>query len=151
MDGTNLKLLFTLKIINDMENVNYLRSLLTFDRITHYLYFYNGLDRIFTLNMHGDILHIQYQAIYRFHSFKIFAGKRNEKKFFFFCDNLLNFLDKMYKAFIDIGDRNHSEFRINPKHAIGTTLLGPGLIFDLNRVVQTFHSKFFEKSKFGSS
>jgi hypothetical protein len=48
----------------------------------------------------------------------------------------------MYKAFVDIGDRNHSEFRINPKHAIGTTLLGPGLIFDLNRVVQTFHSKF---------
>ena len=43
---------------------------------------------------------------------------------------------------MDISDRNHSEFRINPKHAIGTTLLGPGLIFDLNRVVQTFHSKF---------
>lgn len=51
----------------------------------------------------------------------------------------------MYKAFGDIGERNQSEFRINPKHAIGTTLLGPGLIFDLNRVVQTFHSKFFEK------
>lgn len=50
----------------------------------------------------------------------------------------------MYKAFGDIGDKNHSEFRINPKHAIGTTLLGPGLIFDLNRVVQTFHSKLFE-------
>ena len=42
---------------------------------------------------------------------------------------------------MDVGERNHSEFRINPKHAIGTTLLGPGLIFDLNRVVQTFHSK----------
>jgi len=82
MDGTNLKLLFTLKIINDMDNVNYLRSLLTFDRITHYLYFYNGLDRIFTLNMHGDILHIQYQAIYRFHSFKIFAGKRLNERIF---------------------------------------------------------------------
>jgi hypothetical protein len=82
MDGTNLKLLFTLKITNDMDNVNYLRSLLTFDQITHHLYFYNGLDKIFTLNMHGDILHIQYQAIYRFHSFKIFAGKRKD---LFYC------------------------------------------------------------------
>lgn len=51
-------------------------------------------------------------------------------------------LDKIYKAFMDTADRNHSEFRINPKHAVGTTLLGPGLIFDLNRVVQAFHSKF---------
>ena len=75
MDGTNLKLLFTSKIVNDMENVNYLRTLLTFDRITHHLYFYNGLDKIFTLNMHGEVLHVQYQAIYRFHSFKIYAGK----------------------------------------------------------------------------
>jgi hypothetical protein len=75
MDGTNLKLLFTLKTMNDMDNINYLRPLLTFDRITHHLYFYNGLDKIFTLNMHGDILHIQYQATHRFHSFKIFAGK----------------------------------------------------------------------------
>jgi len=58
------------------------------------------------------------------------------------------FIDKMYKAFGDIGDRNHSEFRINSKHAIGTTLLGPGLIFDLNRVVQTFHSKLFKSNKF---
>jgi hypothetical protein len=82
MDGLNLKLLFTLKIINDIDNVNYLRSLLTFDQITHNLYFYNGLDRIFTLNMHGDILHIQYQAIYRFHSFKIFAGKTLKERNF---------------------------------------------------------------------
>lgn len=49
-------------------------------------------------------------------------------------------LDKMYKALFDPNDGNRSEFRINPKHAIGTTLLGPGFIFDLNRVVQTFHS-----------
>ena len=48
----------------------------------------------------------------------------------------------MYKALIDPADANRSEFRINPKHAIGTTLLGPGFIFDLNRVVQTFHSKY---------
>ncbi|CAF0938219.1 unnamed protein product [Adineta steineri] len=127
MDGTNLKLLFTLKTMNDIDNLNYLRPLLTFDRITHHLYFYNGLDKIFTLNMHGEILHIQHQAIQRFHSFKIFS-------------------DKMYKAFIDVGDTNRSEFRINPKHAIGTTLLGPGFIFDLNRVVQTFHNK---SSRFG--
>ncbi|CAF4640268.1 unnamed protein product [Rotaria sp. Silwood1] len=124
MDGTNLKLLFTLKTINDIDNVNYLRPLLTFDRLAHHLYFYNGLDKIYTLNMHGDILHIQYQAIHRFHSFKIFA-------------------DKMYKTFLDVDNINRSEFRINPKHAIGTTLLGPGFIFDLNRVVQTFHSKFY--------
>jgi hypothetical protein len=52
------------------------------------------------------------------------------------------FLDKMYNALIDVGEINRSEFRINPKHAIGTTLLGPGFIFDLNRVVQTFQSKF---------
>ncbi|CAF1341226.1 unnamed protein product [Rotaria sordida] len=127
MDGTNLKLLFTLKTTNDIDNVNYLRPLLTFDRLAHHLYFYNGLDKIFTLNMHGDILHIQYQAIHRFHSFKIFA-------------------DKMYKTFLDVDTTNRSEFRINPKHAIGTTLLGPGFIFDLNRVVQTFHNK---SSRFG--
>ena len=54
----------------------------------------------------------------------------------------LTFLDKMYKALFDPSDGNRSEFRINPKHAIGTTLLGPGFIFDLNRVVQTFHSQF---------
>jgi len=76
MDGTNLKLLFTFKTMSDIDNVNYLRPLLTFDRITNHLYFYNGLDKIFTLNMHGDILHIQYQATHRFHSFKIFAGKK---------------------------------------------------------------------------
>jgi hypothetical protein len=76
MDGTNLKLLFTLKTISDIDNVNYLRPLLTFDRITHHLYFYNGLDKIFTLNMHGEILHIQHQAVHRFHSFRIYAGKR---------------------------------------------------------------------------
>ncbi|CAF4020039.1 unnamed protein product, partial [Rotaria sp. Silwood1] len=45
----------------------------------------------------------------------------------------------MYKTFLDVDNINRSEFRINPKHAIGTTLLGPGFIFDLNRVVQTFH------------
>ncbi len=70
-----MKLLFTIKTINDMENVNYLRPLLTLDRINHYLYFYNGLDKIYILNMHGEILHIQYQTTDRFHSFKIFAGK----------------------------------------------------------------------------
>ena len=75
MDATNLKLLFTLKITYDTDNVNYLRPLLTIDRITHHLYFYNGVDKIFTLNMHGDVLHIQYEAIDRFHSLKIFAGK----------------------------------------------------------------------------
>jgi len=53
----------------------------------------------------------------------------------------------MYKALIDLVDTNRSEFRINPKHAIGTTLLGPGFIFDLNRVVQTFHSKFYSNTK----
>ncbi|CAF3052787.1 unnamed protein product [Rotaria socialis] len=127
MDGTNLKLLFTLKTTNDVDNVNYLRPLLTFDRIAHHLYFYNGLEKIFTLNMHGDVLHIQYQAVQGFHSFKIFA-------------------DKMYKSFVDVQTSNLSDFRINPKHAIGTTLLGPGFIFDLNRVVQTFHNK---SSRFG--
>ncbi len=75
MDGTNFKLFFTIKTMNDIENVNYLRPLLTIDRINHYLYFYNGFDKIFVLNMHGEILHIQYQTINRFHSFKIFAGK----------------------------------------------------------------------------
>lgn len=54
----------------------------------------------------------------------------------------------MYKALLDQNDANRSEFRINPKHAVGTTLLGPGFIFDLNRVVQTFHSK--NKTKFFS-
>ena len=75
MDGTNLKLLFTSKTMNDVDNQNYLRPLLTFDRITRHLYFYNGFDRIFTLNMHGEVLHIQHQAVHRFHSFKVYAGK----------------------------------------------------------------------------
>jgi hypothetical protein len=72
--------------------------------------------------MHGDILHIQYQTNHRFHALKVFA-------------------DKMYKAFVDVGGSNQSEFRINPKYALGTTLLEPGLIFDIDRVVQSFHSK----------
>ncbi|CAF0822718.1 unnamed protein product [Adineta steineri] len=37
-------------------------------------------------------------------------------------------LDKMYTPSIDIEDTNCSEFRINPKHAISTILLGPGCI-----------------------
>jgi hypothetical protein len=122
MDGANLKLLFTIKTTSDIENVNYLRPLLTIDRINHYLYFYNGFDKIYILNMHGDILHIQYQTNHRFHALKVFA-------------------DKMYKAFVDVGGSNQSEFRINPKYALGTTLLEPGLIFDIDRVVQIFHSK----------
>ncbi|CAF1201178.1 unnamed protein product [Rotaria sordida] len=127
MDGKNLKLLFTIKILNDIENANYLRPLLTIDRINHYLYFYDGLDKIFILNMHGEILHIQYQTTYRFHSFKIFS-------------------DKMYKAFTNVDGTNHSEFRINPKYALGTTLLGSGFIFNLDRVVQSFYNK---SSRFG--
>ena len=75
MDRTNLKLFFTIKTTYDIDNVNYLRSLLTFDRINHYLYFYNGFNKIYILNMHGEILHIQYQTPDRFHSFKIFDGK----------------------------------------------------------------------------
>ena len=43
---------------------------------------------------------------------------------------------------MDVQTSNLSDFRINPKHALGTTLLGPGFIFELNRVVQTFHSTF---------
>lgn len=75
MDGTNLKLLFTVKITTDVDNANYLRPLLAFDRIARHLYFYNGLDKIFTLNMHGEVLNIQHQAKSRFHAFKIFAGR----------------------------------------------------------------------------
>ncbi|CAF0998634.1 unnamed protein product [Adineta steineri] len=120
MDGRNFKLFFTIKTTNDIQNVNYLRSLLTIDRINHYLHFYNGLDKIFILNMHGEILHIQYQTIHRFHSFKIFS-------------------DKMYKAFANISETNQSEFSINPKYALGTTLLEPGFITDSNRVLQNFY------------
>ncbi|CAF3326101.1 unnamed protein product, partial [Rotaria sp. Silwood2] len=47
MDGKNLKLLFTIKTLNDIENVNYLRPLLTIDRINYHLYFYNGLDKMY--------------------------------------------------------------------------------------------------------
>ncbi|CAF4230652.1 unnamed protein product, partial [Adineta steineri] len=122
MDGRNFKLFFTIKTTNDIQNVNYLRSLLTIDRINHYLHFYNGLDKIFILNMHGEILHIQYQTIHRFHSFKIFS-------------------DKMYKAFANISETNQSEFSINPKYALGTTLLEPGFISDSNRVLQNFYNK----------
>ena len=46
----------------------------------------------------------------------------------------------MFKAF---GESNASELRINAKHALGTTLLGPGFVFDLNRMVQTFYSRTF--------
>ncbi|CAF3395990.1 unnamed protein product [Rotaria socialis] len=127
MDGKNLKLLFTLKTTSDNENANYLRPLLTIDRINHHLYFYNGFDKIFILNMQGDVLHTQYQTTFRFHSFQIFS-------------------DKMYKAFTQVDGTNYSEFRINPKYALGTTLLGSGLIFNLDRVVQTFYNK---SSRFG--
>lgn len=75
MDGQNLKLLFTLKITTDVDNATYLRPLITFDRISNHLYFYNGLDKVFTLNMHGDVLQTQYQAGQRFHAFKIYASK----------------------------------------------------------------------------
>ena len=97
MDGTNLKLLFTSPIMHDVENANYLRPLLTIDRINHYLYFYNGLDKIYILNMHGDILHTQYQMNDVFHAFKVFGNR-------------------VYKAF-----RNESELRIHPKYALWTT------------------------------
>lgn len=79
MDGQNLKLLFTIQITNDHENVHYLRPLLTFDQINHFLYFYNGLDQIYILNLHGDILHIQYQIKSPFHSFRIYAGRDHSK------------------------------------------------------------------------
>ena len=136
MDGTNLKLLFTLKVNSDMDNVHYLRPLLTIDRISHYLYFYNGFDRIFTLNMQGEVLHVQYQTVHRFHAFKIFAGETtlDWPRIISICECL----DKMYKAF---GGSNGSEFRINAKHALGTTLLGPGFVFDLSRMVQNFYSR----------
>jgi len=49
----------------------------------------------------------------------------------------------MYKIFADIDGSNESEFRINPKYALGTTLLGPGFIFDIDRVLQNFYSKNF--------
>ncbi len=47
----------------------------------------------------------------------------------------------MYKSFANIDGSNQNEFRINPKYALGTTLLGPGFIFDIDRVVQSFSSK----------
>jgi hypothetical protein len=47
----------------------------------------------------------------------------------------------MYKSFANIDGSNQSEFRINPKYALGTTLLGLGFIFDIDRVVQSFSSK----------
>lgn len=97
MDGTYLKLLFTSPITHDVENANYLRPLLTIDRINHHLYFYNGLNRIYILNMHGDILHTQYQMDDVFHAFKVFGNK-------------------MYKAF-----HNESELRVHPKYALWTT------------------------------
>ncbi|UJR15454.1 hypothetical protein I4U23_002397 [Adineta vaga] len=125
MDGTNLKLLFTIKITND---VNYLQSLLTIDRINHHLYFYNGLDKIFIINIHGDILHVQHEALDRFHSFKIFA-------------------DKIYKAFDGVNRTNRSEFRINPKYALGTKLLEPGFVLQSDRYV---HSSYNKSSSFGS-
>jgi len=75
LDGNNLKLLFTTKIVHDNDNINFLRTLLTFDPINHHLYFYNGFDLIYVLNMHGDVLHVQYQAMTRFHAMKITAGK----------------------------------------------------------------------------
>ena len=98
MDGTYLKLLFTSPIIHDVENVNYLRPLLTIDRINHHLYFYNGLDKISILNMHGDVLHTQYQTDHPFHAFKVFA-------------------DKIYKTFL-----YQNEFRIHSKYTLGATL-----------------------------
>ena len=71
--------------------------------------------------MHGEVLHIQYQTNQRFHAVKIFA-------------------DKMYKAFMNVEKSNQSEFCINPKYALGTTLLEPGFIFDRNRIVQSLYS-----------
>lgn len=105
MDGTNLKLLFTSPIMHDLENVNYLRPLLTIDRINHHLYFYNGLDKIYILNMHGDILHTQYQMNDVFHAFKVFGNR-------------------IYKAF-----RNQSELHIHPKYALWTTTSGSKCLF----------------------
>jgi hypothetical protein len=53
----------------------------------------------------------------------------------------------MYKAFTDVDETHRSELRINPKHALGTTSLESGFIFDVDRVVQKFYSKFFHYSK----
>ncbi|CAF1500938.1 unnamed protein product, partial [Adineta ricciae] len=119
MDGTNFKLLFTHKTTNDGF---YLRSLLTLDQINHHLYFYNGLDKIFVLNMHGDVLHVQHEAIDRFHSFRIYA-------------------DKVYKAFEEVNGTHRSEFRINAKYALGTTLLEPGFVLQPGRDVHSSYNK----------
>lgn len=58
------------------------------------------------------------------------------------------YLDKIYENFVDTDMVNRSEFRIIQKHAVGTTLFGPGFIFDLNRVVQTIHSMFSISDRF---
>ncbi|CAF4191659.1 unnamed protein product, partial [Rotaria sordida] len=63
---TNFKFLFILKTMNNIDNVNYLRPLLTIDHITYYLFIYLFIylflififDKIFILNMYGEILHM---------------------------------------------------------------------------------------------
>ncbi len=58
-----------------------------------------------------------------------------------FIEKKIYFVDKIYKSFADGSGNNQSEFRINPKYALGTTLLEPGFIFDSDRVLQSFYSK----------
>jgi hypothetical protein len=75
LDGKNFQLLFTWKPIGQTDEVNYLRPLLTIDRINHHLHFYNGVDKVFILDMQGAILHVQHQTGDHFHSFQVFNGK----------------------------------------------------------------------------
>ncbi|CAF1101829.1 unnamed protein product, partial [Didymodactylos carnosus] len=109
MDGKNLKLFFTTKTISDRMNVDYLRPLLTIDRKSSYLFYYNGHDQIYIINMNGHILSQHYTfreitTMRSFHAFQIFS-------------------DKMYQSYYDVKTK-HREFCILLKYVLATTLSG---------------------------
>lgn len=84
-DGHFCRTIFTSNQIDENEDFSS-QAILNFDRTNDQLYFYNGFDRIWILNLNGGILHVQHQSIdRRMTKFSIFSGlfifhRKNLKK-----------------------------------------------------------------------
>ncbi|CAF0737282.1 unnamed protein product [Didymodactylos carnosus] len=132
MDGKNLKLFFTTKTKSDTMNADYLRPLLTIDRKSAYLFYFNGHDQIYTIDMNGHVLSQHYTfnemiTIKPFHAFQIFA-------------------DKMYQSYYDVKTKRR-EFRISLKYALATMLsVNNSKTSELSRMLQRFYQ--FQLSTF---
>jgi hypothetical protein len=135
LDGIDARIIFTYDISND---VNSIRPLLTIDRISHHLYFYTGIDKIFVLNTNGDVLHVQHHIEHHCHALHVYAGI---VIFLMNHVNMFHLLDKLYQTFVDIINTTSSEFRIHGKYALGTVRFE----YDVDRTVRSHDSSLFDR------